>query len=407
MSWGLTTFEAGRSLAMVSRSTLALVHTDHRRTIDLLWRMVANDAPFDDIVEELAREGVNGLPDFGLVRLEPEGTRVVARGSIAIVIDVAGGDPRRIDASDLRTWSEAFVADAVGVALDDVSEVGPDAPLACCVLAGVVPARALRRDLRADDPRADWVGDAWAPPAVMPAVVMEPRGTDADPDYDYMYGRTVMRTVEHAAVRLPDPVPGPVDESDASGVTAVEPSRDHDGLTISRGDLPERSSDEMVPTPPPTPGGPFVAAITCPDGHPNPPGASRCRSCGAPPTRSNPIQIPRPVLGVLVFSTGERVPIDRPMIIGRLPKVVGTAEWELPRLVKIESPGRGLSRSHLEVRLDGWRVLVQDMNSANGTEVTMPGEPPREVLPGESVHVVDGTRVDLGGEVHFTVEGLA
>ena len=42
---------------------------------------------------------------------------------------------------------------------------------------------------------------------------------------------------------------------------------------------------------------------------------------------------------------------------------------------------KDISRRHLEVVLDGWDVIVVDLNSSNGSAITMPGGVP-EVIPG-------------------------
>ena len=114
-------------------------------------------------------------------------------------------------------------------------------------------------------------------------------------------------------------------------------------------------------------------------------------------------------MGKLAFSNGETVILDRPAIIGRNPGVEGRLQ-EVPHLVKLDL-GKALSRSHAAVRLEGWQVLLEDLGSANGTTVTLPGREERRLHPGEPILLEDGTLVDFGGEISATYrsssEGVA
>lgn len=248
-------------------------------------------------------------------------------------------------------------------------------------------------------------------------------GVDADPqpdeaatgDYDFIYGHTVARSVEGAAVRADEesspsglisfvPPSDPVDPSPP--VATSEQAGDHDGLTVTRADLAVMRASPAA-TAPPVPGANEVLAIRCELGHANPPQASSCRNCGRPVLAGAPVSVQRPPLGVLVFSNGDRVVVDRNILVGRNPRVAGTVSGELPRVVKFEDLGKGLSRTHAEVRLEGWQMLLEDLQSTNGTEVTLPGQAPRRLHAGEPASLVPGTRVDFGGEVQCTVETVS
>jgi hypothetical protein len=49
-------------------------------------------------------------------------------------------------------------------------------------------------------------------------------------------------------------------------------------------------------------------------------------------------------------------------------------------------------------------VLLEDLNSANGTIVALPGRPPARLRAGEPVILEQGAVIDLGGEVSFSYE---
>jgi hypothetical protein len=113
-------------------------------------------------------------------------------------------------------------------------------------------------------------------------------------------------------------------------------------------------------------------------------------------------------LGVLVFATGERVVVDTSIVIGRNPRAadeVSGGDGRRPRLVKIAHPG--VSRQHAVIRLDRWSAHIDDLGSANGTTVTLPGRRTMSLRPGTPLELTIGAVVDLGGDVSFTMEEAA
>jgi pSer/pThr/pTyr-binding forkhead associated (FHA) protein len=143
----------------------------------------------------------------------------------------------------------------------------------------------------------------------------------------------------------------------------------------------------------------------CSAGHPNPPHEARCRRCAAP-LATEAVVIDRPSLGRLQLSTGEEIDLDRPLLIGRNPKLEGRLMSELPRTVKLEHL-QGLSRTHAMISPEGWQVFVVDLGSVNHTTVTLPGRPPRQLHADEPVPIVHGTTIDFGGEVTATYDADA
>ena len=150
--------------------------------------------------------------------------------------------------------------------------------------------------------------------------------------------------------------------------------------------------------------GTMVQAVRCQHGHLSPPMAVSCRVCGFPLMGQAPVTVPRPILGVLRLSTGDVVPLDRTVIMGRNPRVDASNEGEHPHVVRLPSPGHDISRTHVEIRLDGWHVLLTDLNSVNGTVVTPPWQEPQRVRPNETVPIEPGTVVSLADEVTFRYE---
>jgi FHA domain len=173
------------------------------------------------------------------------------------------------------------------------------------------------------------------------------------------------------------------------------------GSAVKRGELPER----VARTTPPDRIGPVVPALLCPSRHVNPPSGAVCRRCGAP-LPHDPVPVPRPVLGVLRLSLGDVIMLDRGVLMGRNPRTDfgGTEGGERPHVVKLPSADGDISRTHLRVTLDGWQVLVTDLNSTNGTLVTLPGRDPQQLRPGEPVPIQPGTVVTLADGIDFRYE---
>ncbi len=301
-----TVFEAGAGTAFVAPHTVVLADPSDTAQAERLAMLVDIAASIDELLAA-------GPDDLAIAWLDTGAAEVVARG--AAEIDVLGSTGRRIDGADDAPPCRIGGAEHVTMRL--TAARGNDAR-SFSVLEGVVPAVAVHRRLVAEPPAATEIGAGNHADA----------GHDVDPGapdpFDAMFGHTVVRSVEAAAVR---------------------------------------------------PGGPPAAGrVAGPD--------------------------PRPV-GVLVFSTGERVVVDRPLVLGRNPH----AEPDAARPVKVA--GAGVSRRHAAITVDRWCAEIDDLGSANGTEVTLPGGAPCRLAPGRPVGLVAGTRVDLAGEVSFVVEDVA
>ena len=110
-----------------------------------------------------------------------------------------------------------------------------------------------------------------------------------------------------------------------------------------------------------------------------------------------------PATAVLAFSTGSRQRLDRPVIVGRRPQANKFAGAETPSLVTVPSPNGDISRSHVEIRSTGGRIVATDLQSTNGTEVHSADGHSSTVAPGESVVVQIGDQIDLGDGVTIDI----
>lgn len=201
----------------------------------------------------------------------------------------------------------------------------------------------------------------------------------------------------------PLPAPGGLIDAMPWGIDPAAPDETGEsGFTVKRRDLPGLAAR---PAPPPDKIGPAVPALICPAGHANPPSEACCRRCAAalPP---DPVVVSRPALGELRLSAGDVISLDRDVVMGRNPKAdfAGTDGEERPHIVKLTSADGDISRTHLRVTLDGWHVLVTDLNSTNGTLVTLPGRETEQLRPGHPMPIKPGTVVTLADGIDFRYE---
>ena len=164
--------------------------------------------------------------------------------------------------------------------------------------------------------------------------------------------------------------------------SAVPEVDDHDGETTFR---PSHLSHGTSST---------VLAVSCPLGHLTPPAAPSCRVCHQRVAPQEPRRVERPALGGLRLPTGEVVPLDRGVILGRKPAPTeGSTDW--PHLVHLPSSHSFVSRRHLQIELDGWDVVARDLDSRGGTTISPPEGDGQRMRPGDAYVLEPGTMLDL------------
>jgi hypothetical protein len=176
--------------------------------------------------------------------------------------------------------------------------------------------------------------------------------------YDYLFGETIKRTVEDAAVR----------ETEETSTSVDSPSEgDHDGKTSI--------------------------------------GLGRAARQEARRVRAEAAKVAAPSAHTLAIdlSTGATERLDQPILIGRAPSVTKVSGASLPRLVTISGPDQDISRNHVQLVVEGGTVVVTDLHSRNGTMIILPGRPPQQLRAGEPTPIIPGTSVDLGSGVTFMV----
>lgn len=413
---------AGDWAVVVAEGRVLLVETAHG-SARLRSYQRALRRGFAAALEALAADGFARTPAFALAEVGDGQVLVAVRGAAIASVTVDGSE-RVIDAAGVSTWSEQQVAEAGFIRLSVAGSV-PDADSALPVADGIVwadavswpPAPDERVEQHADDQRsagsdARVVEPAKAPvtapisveesdlavagnpvpvsaeasipePTVAEATIVEPavaEATISEPSeatgYDHLFGATMMRNVEDAAVR-PDEddeqssridIPGFV--TDSTPPQANEREGDHDGMTVLSGSL---------------------SALL-----------DRDRPAVEPSSSVSGAESESPRFFVDLFD-GRREYLEPPIVVGRAPIASTTSRGPVPRPITVTSAEQDISRSHASIAIEGDSVVVTDLHSRNGTIVVMPGKSPQKLRQGEPTTVIVGTLVDLGSGVTLTV----
>ena len=220
----------------------------------------------------------------------------------------------------------------------------------------------------------------------IPAHILAAAAPDRESDTGRL-ARALDSTPRSAATEDPVITTEPAGDSDHDGQTTFRPAvvrlSDEDGRTA-------RSVARHLRHPTSE----TVLAVTCPAGHLTAAYSPECRVCHQPVPTQDPQRVPRPRLGVLALPTGEVVPLDRGVVLGRKPRAVPGGE-PYPHLVHLPAESTYLSRLHLQIELDGWLVLARDLGAAGGTRLHVPGRDPEQLRAQESYVLEDGHKLDL------------
>lgn len=206
------------------------------------------------------------------------------------------------------------------------------------------------------------------------------------------------------------PTPGAANHSGAPNSAASTPDEGfHDGHTVRSNKLSHlREHAQAIAQSTSAPetdaqAGPLVVACLCVHGHPNPTHVQVCRTCEGAMTEQT-VNIPRPPLGTLHVSTGEVIILDRDVVIGRRPSYTPQPGRPHAHVVLVPSPNQEISRTHCEIKIDGWDVRIRDLGSNNGTFLLRPGQSPVRVTDSAPMILRPGDILDLGDAVTVRME---
>ncbi len=349
----------------------------------------------------------------------PSGT-TMAEQVMAIVEKAFDGDPPGLALVDFTSGASTTLSRGAGhvrlagpgrvLSLDGGTDPGELAPTRRLVGGVVAADRVDLRPISAQVAPTPHAREAAAPTASavmidgIPDSILAAKGPDGPPPRTRIR-RPVEDTGSSSDTSEPDPLlMERIEEGARTTIRATSARRatpdpgvdDHDGSTTAR---PSHLSHTATST---------VLAVSCPLGHLTPPVAPQCRVCHQRVAPQEPRRVDRPSLGGLRLPTGEVVPLDRGVILGRKPApAADSTDW--PHLVHLPADQSFVSRRHLQVELDGWDVVARDLDSRGGTTITFPGREPQRMRPDEAYVLEPGTVLDMAQvyAVRFETGALA
>ena len=357
--------------------------------IDKLWARMRDERGPAGILEALTANGLFSTPPFAFVEAADGSVNVIVRGdavvragaeqvsgagaatwierrlpggSVGVTLTGSGSVELPIEAGVVRAAAFATGSGSVAVAPVAASAAAPVAPASAPPVGepegGAVSAPAPAPVTEpVSEETVSSVDEVGLPPAANPASDPEP----STGGYDYLFGDTMYRSVQDAAVRPEEPAE---EGTEVSVDTADE--GDHDGSTV------------------------LASSIT--------------RTRGGRRPRGDAPAPPAPPAVVVVLPNGTREPLDQAIVVGRSPSVSNVPAGQLPRLVTVTGGDQDISRSHVRFALEGGTVVVTDLHSRNGTTIVLPGGETQKLRGGEPTPVIVGTSVDLGGGIELGIE---
>lgn len=307
------------------------------------------------VLSVLSGGDVANLSDFAAVVADGDDLVVLVRGSYGVAV----GD-QEWAGEGVATWGEHRVRttaarEVVVRALDATGD------LRLPVATGVVLAAQVSWLPLSDADAAPTTTSATpaAPepvlepaPASVPPMAPESTITEADDDFDESVGATIQG---HRGPEVPPLAPG----APAADPPGASPG-DHDGRTITAEQLRRLRAQQA-----------------------------------SQPTR------PARITATVAMSGGEKVSLEKPVVIGRAPRAAELSSAELPHLIVVDDPY--VSSTHVEVALDGESVIAID-RSTNGTVLTRPGGQRERLTKDEPTVLVDGCVLGLSEDVTAKVE---
>lgn len=139
-----------------------------------------------------------------------------------------------------------------------------------------------------------------------------------------------------------------------------------------------------------------------------------------PPTRQRPVAAPpqgaprsaprpaaaKPAAGTngshtgLLLDTGQSIPVDRTIVLGRAPSPVSPGDVPIP----VDDQTRSLSRTHVRISPTASGISIVDMNSANGTRARTPNGRTHTLVPGQPLELPLNSQLLLGERLISVVD---
>jgi len=436
-------------VVITPRGIVVLAADTSPTLVSRIWAQVGAGRGLAAVLEALTGAygtSLSAIPPFAVVLAEGDAVRLAVRGDIAVDIEMST-ESERVSGTGVTTWSERVLTDVTRVLVEAAAPTAPaDLPIADgVVLAAVVEWSPRDRPITEPVERQTASEDAArtarvqpaaedllspAPAAPVPSPVAAESRDEAEHDAESWSEPPTPRPVPPIASRTasePSPTPpSPVlidsaavlSLADADTLLPAESTftvRREEGSSDAEPDAPitpvpagveEELSRTVVRGGAPAAGAPAVVGDH--DGETISLAQAHALRGGDPTTGPPPLAPPRPPApGRLRVSTGQVVPLNRTVVLGRRPRSTRITGTDLPHLIAVESPQQDISRSHVELRVEGDSIIATDLNTTNGTVLLRSGSDPVRLHPGEGTVVVPGDVLDLGDGITVAVEDLA
>lgn len=372
-------YASGHWYCLVRTETVVLLPADvGHAVVNAVWDALSSGSGVERVLKVLPGNftgGLSAVPPFAVVSFS-EGLHVLLRGAVQLTAGT-GASQTHVSGQGLSTWSERVLDSQENWTLNLSGALSWSGEETLPLVAGVVMAAAV------------WAGtgtDAEVDPIPEPAA-QEASVADDDADEETIHPDLFATTASEEPAEEP------------SGLVE-EPKTDIPGEAPAAPTAPAMAEQVAGLST-----GPTVLARLCPKGHANAPTVSLCSVCGQP-VSGDTNQVRRPSLGRMRLSTGDVYELESSLIVGRQPSVSRVQGRVMPRLVQVVSESGDISRSHVEVRLEGWHVMLRDLRATNGTVLIRSGQLPRRLGEGEMAILLDGDIAQLGEDVSLRFEDL-
>jgi hypothetical protein len=425
-----------------------------------VWATFEQGTGFSGLLDALTDAygtSLASFPSFAVVAFDGDEARIAVRGPLTVeILESDGSQIQSIGGDRVTTWNESVIVAPRSITLIVKGVTTVDQPL--LISSGVVRCSRIVTTLASPiststDERTlpEATNLAPSPAATTEAVkspepfiesseetaIPENEMTVADEEetladsgniepstdessssnYDDLWGATIATSVESAAVRPPaedsshDPAPTPPARQPASviaspivsvGPAAVAEQAPFAGTMISG--IPAFGLPSAVPHTPEPP--PHITEHNDHDGETISLAQLQRMQKGAAHVTASVPSTGVKSAGKITVSTGDEAVLDRTVIIGRRPRATRVSGSDMPHLLAVPSPLQDISRSHVEIRVEGTHILAQDLDTTNGTILRHADDPPIRLHPGEATMIANHDVLDLGEGITVTFTGL-
>ena len=102
----------------------------------------------------------------------------------------------------------------------------------------------------------------------------------------------------------------------------------------------------------------------------------------------------------LLLDTGQSIPVNRTIVLGRAPSPQRATDSPIP----VEDQTRSLSRTHVRIAPSEGGIMIEDLNSANGTRARSPNGQTHTLVPGQPIELPMNSQLLLGERLISVVD---